>query len=58
MLSGFGAKFLDYDGDGRVDLCVFNGHPLDTIQQLHPHADYEEPPHLVEDTGRGIDPRS
>ena len=54
MLSGFGAKFLDYDGDGRVDLFVHNGHPLDTIRELYPNVDYEEPPLLFENTGSGF----
>jgi len=54
LLSGFGAKFLDYDGDGRVDLFVLNGHPLDTIKELYPNVDYAEPPHLFENTGSGF----
>jgi hypothetical protein len=54
MLSGFGAKFLDYDNDGRIDLFVHNGHPLDTIRELYPNVEYQEPPLLFENTGNGF----
>ena len=53
-LSGFGARFLDYDNDGRLDLFVLNGHPLDTIDRLYPNIQYEEPPSLFENTGTGF----
>ena len=54
MLSGFGAKFLDYDNDGRIDLFVHNGHPLDTIRELYPNLEYEQAPLLFENTGSGF----
>jgi len=54
MLSGFGAKFLDYDNDGRIDLFVHNGHPLDTIRELYPNVEYQEPPLLFENTGNAF----
>jgi len=43
---GFGARFLDFDNDGDLDLLVVNGHILDNISQSRPHLSYPQPNHL------------
>jgi hypothetical protein len=53
-MSGFGARFLDYDDDGAVDLFVLNGHPFETVEKVWPGITYREPPFLFENTGAGF----
>ena len=53
-LSGFGARFLDYNNDGLVDLFVHNGHPFEPINKIFPETTYTEPPFLFENTGKGF----
>jgi len=53
-MSGFGARFFDYNNDGLVDLFVLNGHPFEPIQKLFPETTYAEPPFLFENTGSGF----
>jgi hypothetical protein len=50
-LSGFGARFLDYDNDGRVDLLVANGHPFEPVARVWPGITWAEPLQLFERTG-------
>jgi hypothetical protein len=52
--SGFGARFLDYDDDGRLDLMVLNGHPFEIIDRVFPAYRYAEPPSLFRNTGHGF----
>jgi enediyne biosynthesis protein E4 len=53
-MSGFGARFLDYDDDGKVDLFVVNGHPFEPVEKVWPGITYREPPFLFENTGTGF----
>jgi len=52
--SGWGAKFLDYDNDGRKDLLIAQGHELDTIEQDSPQLRYREPMLIAWNTGKGF----
>ncbi len=45
--SGWGAKFVDYDNDGRKDLFIGQGHVMDNIQLTQPDVRYLEPPLLL-----------
>jgi len=49
--SGWGAKFFDYDNDGRKDLFVAQGHVMDNIELTQPDISYEEPLVLMRNTG-------
>ena len=53
-MSGFGARFLDYNNDGLVDLFVHNGHPFEPINKIFPETTFTEPPFLFENTGKGF----
>src|SRR5260221_4666047 len=50
-ISGFVARFLDYDNDGRVDLLVANGHPFAPVAKVWPGITYAERPLLFGDVG-------
>ena len=50
-MSGFGARFFDYNNDGLVDLFVLNGHPFEPINKFFPETTYTEVPFLFENTG-------
>jgi hypothetical protein len=52
LMSGWGAKFFDYDNDGNIDLFVVNGHPDDKVEQHLSHVTYKEPLLLFRNTGR------
>ncbi len=45
--SGWGAKFIDYDNDGWLDLFVAQGHVMDNIQLTQPALRYKEAPLLL-----------
>ena len=51
--SGWGAKWIDCDNDGWLDLFVAQGHVMDNIQLTEPTLRYLEPPLLLRnDQGR------
>ena len=54
LLSGWGAKFCDFDNDGLVDLLIANGHPDDTISLRAPDVRYKEPLLLFRHDGRRL----
>jgi len=52
-LSGWGAKFFDYDNDGNLDLIFCSGHPDPDIGRKAPYS-YLEPLLLFRNTGHGF----
>jgi hypothetical protein len=53
-MSGFGARFMDYDNDGARDIFMANGHVLDNIARYHADVQYAEPKLMFRNVGRGI----
>lgn len=53
LMSGFGARFADFDNSGRQHLLVANGHILDNIALFHPRVTYREPIQLFAGDGAG-----
>ncbi len=43
LMSEFGARFMDYDNDGRLDLFMACGHVLDNVSRYKPNVRYAEP---------------
>jgi enediyne biosynthesis protein E4 len=54
LLSGWGAKFFDYDRDGNLDLIVCNGHPDTMVEQRLQEVSYKEPMLLFRNDGSGF----
>jgi len=54
MMSGWGAKFFDFDNDGLLDLLIANGHPDDLIDKITPGVTYSEPLLLFRNAGSGL----
>ena len=54
LMSGWGAKFFDYDNDGNVDLLIANGHPDDKIESHSTDVTYKEPLLLFHNTGSSL----
>jgi hypothetical protein len=52
--SGWGARFFDYDNDGRKDLLIAQGHDIDNIQLDFPLLHYREPLLLLHNDGHGF----
>ena len=50
--SGWGARFADFDNDGRRDLFVAQGHVLDTIEKTTGYLAYRQTPLLLRNTGK------
>ena len=52
-MSGFGARFMDYDNDGAPDIFMANGHVLDNIQRYNASVHYAEPKLMFRNMGHG-----
>jgi hypothetical protein len=50
---GFGCLFLDADLDGFLDLAAVNGHIDDTVRNIRRGVNYEQPPQLFLNDGKG-----
>ncbi len=53
-MSGFGARFMDYDNDGARDIFMANGHVLDNIARYNSTVHYAEPKLMFRNLGKGI----
>jgi enediyne biosynthesis protein E4 len=53
-MSGFGARFMDYDNDGARDIFMANGHVLDNIERYNSAVHYAEPKLMFRNLGKGI----
>jgi hypothetical protein len=49
--AGWGTKFVDWDGDGRPDLLVGQGHVMDNIELTQPGLNYRQPLLLLRNLG-------
>jgi hypothetical protein len=51
----FGARFLDYDCDGRPDLMLTSGHIQENAHAIRAETDYPQPLRLYRNTGAGFE---
>lgn len=49
----FGLFFFDYDLDGWMDIFTANGHIDEEIGRVQPKIQYQQPPLLLRNTGKG-----
>ena len=52
--SGWGAKWIDFDNDGRLDMFIAQGHVMDNIELTEPRLHYQEPPLLLKNEPTGF----
>jgi enediyne biosynthesis protein E4 len=52
--SGWGARWVDLDDDGLLDLFVAQGHVMDNIELTEPRLHYRETPLLLKNTSSGF----
>lgn len=53
LLSGVASKFMDYDNDGREDICQVNGAMLDNISLYDSEVHYRESKLMFRNLGHG-----
>ncbi|RPI26641.1 MAG: CRTAC1 family protein [Acidobacteria bacterium] len=53
MTLAFGTLFLDYDGDGLLDILIANGHIEPEINKTQRLQQYTQPTHLFRNEGQG-----
>jgi enediyne biosynthesis protein E4 len=51
-VSSFGARFLDHDNDGLIDLFVAAGHPFAPVSKVWPDVHFGDPPFLFVGDGQ------
>ena len=49
---GWGARFIDYDNNGHLDLMIVNGHINEVVELTRVDVKYREPPLLLRNKGR------
>jgi len=54
LFVGWGAKFLDYDNDGNLDVMLVNGHINQVIESMRVDVKYKEPALLLRNNGAGV----
>ena len=50
---GWGAKFIDYDNDGNLDILLVNGHINEAIEATRDDVKYKQPPLLLRNDSKG-----
>jgi len=50
---GWGAKFIDYDNDGNLDVLLVNGHINAVIEAAREDVKYKQPPLLLRNDSKG-----